>query len=487
MLASEQSSDRSIKIVEAMFKDNEEFLKQRGAIRKKILLMKYRKYHIKFWCFVVSGLGATAVYADDPLANSLTFLDPVSKPMPDFRRVPFYKGLPVSDGSIVAGLGHSGRVEEWFRQMERTIPTFLKLDDKLATDVGVYADTVKEEGRKVIDAKRTAFGPSLERLDDSTDSKVSSLLREYRNAVQMVNNARKQHEATQLEVEKATFGLSASKADEKECFLLLAKANLETERAAIERKLKQGREFLDAANEAISAMAGGPRAVESYLGAKTVGAAKTVFGEIVYAAEHRQLTEIGVRIDAIDKALKEDKCQAHKLKLEGARRELQAKMRMLVLGFGKILQHRANAWGIIDELGRLEKGKQTSTFFQRLQSYNAQVNKMGATVFSAVVAYQEFLSKAPVSRGDFVHTLVLDDIQFVETEKRDRSGQWTVGAKNVKDYLSEYSHWYHGETIRTGKILEDLRAGKHLHFVDTMISEASDDLGATVDPQDIIR
>jgi hypothetical protein len=305
--------------------------------------------------------------------------------------------------------------------------------------------------------------------------------------VHQVNVARDRHKIARDEAEAANFGLSASAADEKECLLELEKANLEADRVAIERRIKQGRELLDAADEALSAVAGGPKTMAAYLGEKTESAAKTVFIEIVYTTERNQLIEIASKIEAIDKALKENKCQAHKDRLAEARAKLQGKTKDLMLQFRKIVEHRVNAWSIIDQLAALEKAKRTSTFFQHLQTYNKQVNKMGATVFDSVAAYQDFLLRPPVSRGDFIYDIVQDDIAKVEAEDRDKSGQWTEVAKNLRSYLNEYSRWHHAERKRTAKILEDLRAGKHLHFVDTMVAEAAKDLGATVDRQDIIQ
>lgn len=425
--------------------------------------------------------------AADPLEPSLKFLETVSRPMPDFRKVTFYKAVPDSGGTLKEGIGGSRFVRPWFTQMEQTVGKFTKLDDKLGTDVEVYADTVKEEGQKVLASRNANFRDALAQLNKATDGRVFQLLDEYRREVKQINDARARHKIAEDEAEAASFGLDASAADEKECALLLKREALEADRAAIERKLKQSRELLDAAEEAITAAAGGPKSFLSYVGAKVDAAQKQILLELLYAAEQEQLLELGAKIEAIDKVLKENRCQAHKARLTQAKANLQAKMKNLVLRFGQIPTHRANAWSIIDQLAALEKGQRGMTFFQQLQNYNKQANHMGVTMFDSLRAYQAYLTHPPVSRGELMYDLVQEDISRVKSEKRDKTGEWTTKAEDLRAYLGEYHTWHKTETDRVSEIMEELRAGRHLHFVDSMVAEASKLLGATVTPEHIIR
>src|SRR5437867_1792969 len=115
-------------------------------------------------------------FGADPFEGSLKFLDTVSRPMPDFRSVEYYEAVPDADGTLKEGIGGSQFVHGWFPQMEQTVGKFSKLDGKLETDVGVYADTVKEEGQKVLDARKVNSSAALLRLNTATGGAVFRLL-----------------------------------------------------------------------------------------------------------------------------------------------------------------------------------------------------------------------------------------------------------------------------------------------------------------------
>src|SRR5688500_17325447 len=112
------------------------------------------------------------------LEPSLTSFKAVSTSMPDFRGVTFYQAFPDSRGSLVQGIGHSNAVRGWFYQMNQMVSQFAKSDNKLALDVAVYADTVREEGEKVLGA--TGYlNKALNSLNRATSGKVMDLLALY--------------------------------------------------------------------------------------------------------------------------------------------------------------------------------------------------------------------------------------------------------------------------------------------------------------------
>jgi hypothetical protein len=54
-------------------------------------------------------------------------------------------------------------------------------------------------------------------------------------------------------------------------------------------------------------------------------------------------------------------------------------------------------------------------------------------------------------------------------------------------YLNLYTKWYRTDVRRGQTVLEDLREGRHLDFVDRMVARATKELGGTVSYDDIIR
>jgi hypothetical protein len=161
-------------------------------------------------------------------------------------------------------------------------------------------------------------------------------------------------------------------------------------------------------------------------------------------------------------------------------------MTQALLAFGEILDHRAKAWRAVD---RIADTGRALPFFLKLQSYNRSVNLMGRKVFDSLNSHLDLLARDPIARGHLMLAYVNEDIQTVERDraKRDPHGAWLGRANTLKAYWSQYSTWHHGEMQRGQVVLEHLREGRHLDFVDRMIARATKDLGGTVSYEDIIR
>jgi hypothetical protein len=428
------------------------------------------------------------------LDPSLKFLQTVTTPMPSFRGVKFYEAFPDSRGNLVRGMGHSSWVRGWFFQMEPMVPKYVSSDERLRLDVNVYADTVREEGEQVLRAAAN-LKQSLTALDRVTGSKLQDLLSQYNDEVKAVRVARRQFLMATKKAEEARFLVDATDVDAKECNMLLQRTKLEAEKSALLAKMQRGRAFLTAVEKAIGAMAGGPAGVAAYLTgeakALTVDAAKTIIVDAFYGTARETLYEIGIKIEAIDKSLQDVKCKKQAAMLQAAKSNLEATMIQALLSFGEILEHRAKAWHAVDRLATLRDPQtgRTLPFFQNLQTYNSQVNLMGRKVFDSVNSHLDLLAREPLSRGELLLALVDEDIQIVEREKatRDPSGTWTGYANGVSAYWGQYAKWYRGEIKRGQTILEDLREGRHLDFVDRMLARATKELGGTVSYEDIIR
>lgn len=436
--------------------------------------------------------------AEGPIAKdlepSLTFLRTVTTPMPSFRNVTFYEAFPDSQGSLVRGTGHSSWVRGWFMQMDQVVPKYVKSDERLRLDLNVYADTVREEGEQVLQATAN-LKQSLMALDKVTSSKLQDLLAEYNDEVKAARVARSQFLMATKKANEATFLVDAADADAKECNLLLERAQLEAEKAALLAKMQRAHAFLNAVEKAISSMAGGPAGVASYLTGEakslTIEGAKAIIVDAFYSSARETLYEIGTKIEAIDKSLQDLKCKKQAATLKAAKANMEAMLIQSLLAFGEILEHRAKAWRAVDRLATLQDPKtgRTLPFFQHLQTYNSQVNLMGRQVFDAVNAHLDLLAREPFSRGELLMTLVDEDLETVEREKakRDPSGTWTAHAQRLSEYWNTYAKWYRGETTRGQRILEDLREGRHLDFVDRMLARATRELGGTVSYDDIVR
>ena len=428
------------------------------------------------------------------LEPSLKFLQTVTTPMPSFRGVTFYEAFPDSQGRLVKGMGHSSWVRGWFYQMDPLVPKYVRSDERLRLDVNVYADTVREEGEGVLKAAAN-LKQSLTAFNKVTGGKLQDLLSQYNDEVKAARVARRQFLIATKRAEEARFLVEATDADAKECNLFLERAKLEAEKGALLAKMQKGRAFLNAVEKAITAMAGGPAGVATYLTgeakALTVEAAKMIIIDAFYSTARETLYEIGMKIEAIDKSLQDVKCKKQAGMLQAAKSNLEATMIQALLAFGEILEPRARAWRAVDRLATLpdpQTGRMLP-FFQNLQAYNSQVNLMGRTVFDSVNSHLDLLAREPFSRGELLLTLVDEDIEIVERDKakRDPFGNWTGHANGLSAYWGEYAKWYRGETKRGQTILEDLREGRHLDFVDRMVARATKELGGTVSYEDIIR
>jgi hypothetical protein len=428
------------------------------------------------------------------LEPSLRFLQGVSSPMPDFRKAVFYLAVPDSQGNLVAGIGHSDFVKGWFRQMEPMVPKFRQSEDRLKLDIDVYEDTVREEGDKVLTAAAN-LKAALTQLDKVTAGKLQDLLAEYNDQVKATRAARSEFLAATKKAEEAKFLVESTDAGAKECNLLLEKTKLETEKAALLAKMQRAQAFLNTVQKAIQSMAGGPQGVASYVTGEltnmTVDAAKTILVEAFYSSTRETLYEIGMKIEAIDKSLQDVKCKQQSAALQAAKSNLEARMIQVLLAFGGVLDHRAKAWRAVDRLATLQDPKtgRKLPFFQNLQTYNAQVNLMGRKIFDSVNSHLDLLSREPLSRGPLLAMYVDEDVATVtrDKQKRDPSGTWSRMAGDTSTYLDRYTRWYQNDVKRGQTVLEDLREGRHLDFVDRMVARATKDLGGTVSYEDIIR
>jgi hypothetical protein len=459
-----------------------------------------REEVMKTVALTVIALVASTTYAitqgrtTRDLEPSLRIFDTVPTPMPKLRDVTFYQALPNSQGALVMGMGNSAWVKGWFSQMRQLTPKFVTLDERLRQDLGVYADTVREEGEKVLNATAN-LRKSLSDLDRATHGKVQDLLAEYNDEVKATRVARAEFEAATKRAEEADYLLDASDASAKECNLLLDLSKKQADKAALLDRMQRARAFLDTAEKAIRAMSAGPEAAAAYVTgeatALTMQAAKTVILDTFFANTRETLFQLGSEIEAIEKALNDLKCRQQKSALRAAKSNLEARMIQVLVAFGKILDHRAKAWRVIDRLGTLQdpQSGRKLPFFMRLQAYNSQVNLMGRTVFDSVDDYLDFLGKEPLSRGTLLLKSVQEDMEVVEREKekRDPSGKWTRVASGTKMYFGVYTKWYDGEVKRGQRVLADLREGRHLEFVDRMMATATKELGGTVSYAEIIR
>ena len=422
------------------------------------------------------------------LQPSLAFARTVSKPMPDFRGVPFYVAMPDSQGRVVATIGHSDVVKGWFSQMEPVASRFRAIDDRLGTDVGVYGDTVREEGGKVLAAAGTNLKASLQRMDRE---RVLAILTSYNDEVRATRTARQKFDAATKHAEEAAYLVDASDAGARECNALLERSKLEAERSAVRARMDSDMALLNAVEAAIKAIGGGVDGVTDYLVSNTREAAKAVLVDAFNQGARDTLYEIDAKIRAIDASLADVRCKQQNATLKAAKANLQARLIEVLVPLGGILDHRAKAWAIVDRLAALqEPGRgRPLPFFEQLKTYNAQVNTMGRTVFDSINAYLEFLSKTPVSRGPLVANFVKEDLDTVQRDraKRDPRGEWLDRAQQTAAYLQTYSSWYDGELARGQRILADLREGRHLDFVDRMVARATRDLGGTVSYEEIIR
>jgi hypothetical protein len=433
------------------------------------------------------GIGESQIPRE--LEPSLKTFQVVSTPMPEFRRVVYYTAFPDSGGDLVRGIGHSSWVRAWFPQMEPMVPKFLKSDERVRMDFNVYADTVREEGDSVLKAAAN-LKQSLTGLDTLVRGRVLDLLIEYTDAVKAARVARIRYVMATRKADEAKFLVEATDADAEECNQLLERARLEADQASIRANIRKGQAFLRAVGKAIDAMAGGPTAVAGYLigeaKALTAQAAEEIIIEAFYSAASERLYAISVKIEAIDKSLADLKCKKQAAMLKAAKLNLENAITDALLAFGDILEHRAKAWITVDKLA--DTGR-SLPFFKRLQTYNAQANLMGGQMFDAVSSHLDLLAREPLSRGELLLSYVDEDIQVVEREraKRDPQGTWLSNAKALKAYFTEYARWHRGEVKRGLTVLEDLREGGHLDFVDRILARAARDLGVTVSYGDIVR
>jgi hypothetical protein len=439
-------------------------------------------------------LPPTEAQAPKELEPSLRIFTLVSTPMPDFHKAAFYEVFPDSGGNLIKGIGNSGWVREWRLKMEPVGPRFVAIDRQLRLDVDVYADTVREEGAKVLNATAN-LGKLLTELDRGTSGKVQDLLAVYNDEVKATRVARAEFEAATKFAEEAKYLLAGSDAAVKECNLFLERSALEAQKAALLDRMQRGRTFLNTVEKAIHAMSGGPQAAAAYVTAeattRTIEAAKTIILDAFFANTRETLYKVGAKIEAIDKSLQNLACKQQGYALQAARSRLEAQMIKVLVAFGTILDHRAKAWRAVDRLGTLQdpRSGQKLPFFANLKAYNAQVNLMGRKIVDSVDEYLDLLATEPLSRGELILKSVEKDIETIADakEKRDPSGKWTSAANHTKAYMGLYTKWYEGEVRRGRTVLADLREGRHLDFVDKMMARATKELGGTVSNDDIIR
>jgi hypothetical protein len=421
------------------------------------------------------------------LQPSLTFLDPVSVGMPSVLGVPFYLKFPDSQGLLSDSGGHAPWVRAWFRRLEPVLPKIVQIDRRLRDDVGVYADTVREEGAEVLGTAKN-LTVSLRELNTATSGAVLKTLHEYNNEIGALRRARDQFNSATKDAEAAGYTLEGSDAAATECNLLIERTKADAEQAALHAKMEKDMAFLNAAEKAIDALAGGVTGVAGYLEDNLRGAAKAIIVEALHSDTREALYALEAKIAGIDKALAEVKCKPQTAALKAAKANLEARMIGVLVPFGRMLDHRVKAWQKLDELAALNHPatRKPLPFFAALQDYNKQVHFMGNVVYKRVGEYLDFLSSDPVSRGPLIRTYVDEDIKLVETERRPAEN-WKRDANATRLYLRAYDDWYRGEVQRAQTIVADFREGRHLDFVDRMVARATRELGGTVSYTDIIR
>lgn len=438
---------------------------------------------------LLAAMTASPHARQDPkdLRPSLDFLDPVSVGMPDLRRVDFYLKFPDSQGLLSDSLGHAQWVRAWFRQMEPVLPKVAHIDVRLRDDVGVYGDTVREEGAKVLDTAKN-LKVTLRDLNTATGGAVLRALHEYNNEIAALRRARDEFNAATKDAEQAGYKLEEGAAAAAECNLLMERTRAAAEQAALHARMQKDMAFLNAAEKAIGALAGGVNGVAGYLAGNLRRSAKEIVIESFHADTREALYALEAKIAGIDKALADVKCKPQAAALKAAKANLEARMIEVLLPYAGMLDHRVKAWQKLDELAALNhRGtRKPLPFFASLQDYNKQVHFMGLVVYERVNEYLDFLATAPVSRGPLILTYVDQDIDLVESERRP-ADKWKSVAHGTRLYLRTYGGWYGGEVTRGQKIVADLREGRHLDFVDRMVARATRELGGTVSYGDIIR
>lgn len=421
------------------------------------------------------------------LQPSLNFLDPVSVGMPSVIGVPFYLKFPDSQGLLSDSGGHAQWVRAWFRRLEPVLPKVVAIDGRLRDDVGVYGDTVREEGAEVL-ATTKNLKVSLRELNNATGGAVLRTLHEYNDEIAALRRARDQFNAATKKAEAAGYTLEGSDAAAKECNLLIERTRASSEQAALHAKMAKDMAFLNAAEKAIDALAGGVKGVAGYLEDNMRRAAKEIIVEAFHSDTREALYALEAKIAGIDKALAEVKCKPQAAALKAAKANLEARMLDVLEPFGRMLDHRVKAWQKLDELAAVDlpATRKPLPFFVSLQDYNQQVHFMGNVVYKRVNEYLDFLSDEPISRGPLILTYVEEDIKVVETERRPAEN-WVRDANATRSYLRAYRDWYRGEVKRAQTIVADFREGRHLDFVDRMVARATRELGGTVSYTDIIR
>ncbi len=427
------------------------------------------------------------------LAPTIGAFRVVSTPMP--MSPGYYGGYPSGDNLISQGTGHSDQLRGFYSQTRQVAPKFLAHDKRLDDDVGVFEDTVREQGDKVLRTMRgPSFGASLRETNRSSNQRLQVLLNEYNDHVHDARKARIAHQSAQKTAEGARFQLQASDADSKECSLLMEKSKAEARKAEVMARVARSDWFLNGVEKLATSLAtGGPSAAIAYLGGEigsaTTGALKTAIRETIYASEMETLYQVGLEIEAIDKALAAQRCSKQKATLQQARANLEAKTLDVLLTAGGPVEHRMKAWRTLDLLATLRgrDGKPLATF-KELRDYNSQVNTMGRKLFDSVTAYEQFLWQDPISRGDAMLAGVREDKAYVAANaaRMDPKGSWRARWGGLEDFFVHYTRWYKAETDRGQVVLELLREGRHLAFVDYVVARSLKELGATVAPEDII-
>lgn len=436
-----------------------------------------------------AGLSQTA----KTFESSIKILEKIPQPMPDFRAVTYYKGLPDGYGNLRLGAGHSQNVSGFFNQMNGALPLYKSINDRLTTHTNVYEDTVLEEGKKVLDTIKNDFKENLNKFNNNTNKRIINQLLEYQKELVNAKNSRRLLDAVRKEASAEAYGVQAADSEWKECLLLLEKSELSTEREAVLAKIKKGTVFLKSVETATKAFAtGGPMKAAEYIGGKVaetfIDSVNEILVEAFYSGTRETLAEIGTKIEAINLSLNDLACKKHSFELNQSKLNLEAKLTKVIVSYGEVLEHRSNAWKIIDLLG--EEGSTDGRkfpFFVQLKKYNAQMNVMGKTVYDSINEYQTRLEKPPFSYGTNLYDYVKADLKKVNSEKLDTAEKnWTNVADNIVYYLGDYNRWYVNEKKQNESALIDLRSGKHLAFVDNMVAYSLKILGVTATYEYII-
>jgi hypothetical protein len=431
-----------------------------------------------------SCLGAAAAWANGPLDPSLAPFARAARPMPDPLRVTFYQAFPLSDGRLLEHMGASGEVRQWFLWLRETLPAWARRRGQLDTHLGVYQDTVEEEGARVLKARQAATPARLTAFNARYDGRVMTLLHEYRAitartpaAAAARRAARSEVAAALDEARAAALAVGVYEAEEEKAALL-------ARRDAIFKHARGAAFIQDALEQAATLLAAlkSPAALAAYAGEAAARTADQLMMDAVIGAEWVTLNQIDLREKTLNKALKAAKEETVRRRLTAADHRLDAARARLL---EKSIEHTvllADAWARIDQLAALERGGGGAGLFAALQSYNAGVGVMARTIRDGGLEYLFELERMPSAKAASLLRRIDEDIAEVRRRERGDFRSWLAVAGGTRAYVGSHAQWYGREHEEVERQVEAARTGAHLRLVQATVDQALLSLGDTVQP-----